>query len=521
MYTKHFNTKKTEQTVEVPGMNQVKNNAGGYVFDVGVKSQFDRFLILGSEDGSFYVSEQKLTVENAQNCINVIRADGEYAIKRIVEVSQQGLAPKNNPAIFALALACTFGDELTKCEAYNQIKNVCRTGTHLFTFCQYIQDLRGWSRGLRNGVAKFYTSRNEEQLTNQLLKYRQRDGWTHRDVLRLCHAKPANLQQDLLFKYAVGKNENVLTGQLEAFEQIKSGNLTPVGVAHVIRTYKLSREMVPTELLNSVEVWEALLENMPVGAMVRNLGKMTNLGLIGTSLDSTTKQVFDTLTNPELIEKSRIHPMQILLALNTYSQGHGDKGKLSWSPVQKVKDALEESFELAFKNVQPTNKNILVGVDTSGSMSDTIAGTKLSCFHAAAVMALITARTEPNCEIVGFDTSINRLDIGRKTSLGTVLRLVNPGGGTNCSLPLEYAIEKKIDVDAFVILSDNETWRGSSHPYQSLNRYRNLRGKQSKMIGVGMVANRFALSEPGDVNSLNVVGFDSSVPQVISNFIKD
>jgi 60 kDa SS-A/Ro ribonucleoprotein len=518
-YTNHFNTKQTKQTDQVVGKNQIKNSAGGWVFDVGAKSRFDRFLILGSECDSYYVTENKLTVENAKNAIDVIKQDGEYAVKRIVEVSEQGLAPKNDPAIFALSLACTFGDEFTKCEAYNQIHRVCRTGTHLFTFCQYIQDLRGWSRGLRNGVAKFYTTKNEDKLVNQLLKYRQRDGWTHKDVLRLCHAKPINLQQDLLFKYAVGKNQNVINSQIEAFEQLKSGNLTPFGAAELIREYSLTREMVPTELLNSKEVWTALLENMPVMAMIRNLGKMTSIGLVDTNLSSETNHIYNKLTDAETIEKSRIHPMQILLALNTYSTGHGERGKLSWNPVQKINDALNEAFYLAHKNVEATGKNILVGVDTSGSMDAVIAGTSLKCNQAAAVMAMIIARTEPNCEIVGFDTSINRLDIGRRTDLKSVLSMRFNGGGTDCSLPMEYAIEKKIDVDAFVVLSDAQTWAGRTHPYQSLNRYRKLRGKQTKLIGVGMVANEFTMAEPGDVNSLNVVGFDASVPQVISNFV--
>lgn len=521
-YTNHFNTKSTKQTEEVVGKNQIVNNAGGYVFDTGSWNQFQRFLVLGSEDGSYYVSEQTLTVENAKNAINVIKEVGVQAVNEILRISVDGLAPKPNATIFALALACTFGDETTKNAAYNAIHKVCRTGTHLFTFVQNIQDLRGWSRGLRNGVAKFYTTKYEDKLTNQLLKYRQRDGWTHKDVLRLCHAKPANVQQDLLFKYTVGKNQNVLTGQLWAFEELKTGNLTPYGAAKMIREFNLTREMVPTEHLNSKEVWEALLENMPVTAMIRNLGKMTNIGLLGSNLDDTTRHIYSTLTNAEAIEKSRIHPMQIMLALNTYSAGHGDKGKLTWTPVQKINDALNEAFHLSFKNVEPTNKNILVGVDTSGSMTSArVAGTSMTCATAAAVQALIIAHTEPNHEIIGFNTGVHSIDIGRRSDLQSVLRMRFNGGGTDCSLPMEYAIEKKIDVDAFVILSDSQTWAGSHHPYQSLNRYRKMRGKNTKMVGVGMEANRFQLSEPGDVNSLNICGMDASVPQVISNFIRE
>ncbi|MCL2767556.1 MAG: hypothetical protein FWE49_02360 [Synergistaceae bacterium] len=34
------------------GKNMVKNNAGGYVFQVSPETRLDRFLILGTESGS-------------------------------------------------------------------------------------------------------------------------------------------------------------------------------------------------------------------------------------------------------------------------------------------------------------------------------------------------------------------------------------------------------------------------------------------------------------------------------------
>ncbi len=48
-YSKHFGTKQTVQTEAIPGSDQVKNNAGGFVFQVDEFTQLRRFLILGSE----------------------------------------------------------------------------------------------------------------------------------------------------------------------------------------------------------------------------------------------------------------------------------------------------------------------------------------------------------------------------------------------------------------------------------------------------------------------------------------
>jgi hypothetical protein len=42
----------------------------------------------------------------------------------------------------------------------------------------------------------------------------------------------------------------------------------------------LPREAIPTQWLNEVEVWDALVQRMPLTAVVRNLVKMTAVGLV-------------------------------------------------------------------------------------------------------------------------------------------------------------------------------------------------------------------------------------------------
>ena len=64
---------------------------------------------------------------------------------------------------------------------------MARTGTHLFIFARYVQQFRGWGRGLRRAVGDWYLAKEPDKLAYQVLKYRQREGWTHRDLLRLAH----------------------------------------------------------------------------------------------------------------------------------------------------------------------------------------------------------------------------------------------------------------------------------------------------------------------------------------------
>src|SRR5690606_10224022 len=105
--------------------------------------------------------------------------DMERAVDIIVDISVNGRAPKQDPAIFALALIAGMKNGGA---ALDRLTEVCRTGTHLFQFVESIQNFRGWGRGLRNAVARWYLEKDPTELAYQLTKYRQRGGWTHRDV---------------------------------------------------------------------------------------------------------------------------------------------------------------------------------------------------------------------------------------------------------------------------------------------------------------------------------------------------
>ena len=82
------------------------------------------------------------------------------------------------------------------------------------------------------------------------------------------------------------------------------------------------------------------------------------------------------------------------------------------------------------------------------------------------------------------------------------------------------ALEKKIPVDVFVILTDSETWAGPIHPTEALRKYRQEMGIPAKLVVVAMVANEFTIADPLDAGMLDVVGFDSAAPALIADFAK-
>lgn len=570
--TQHFTTKQTPQNEPIPGRDMVKNAAGGYNFPVDDWVRLDRFLILGSEGGSFHISEAKLTKENAQAVLRCIKADGIRTVNQIVEISTAGRAPKNDPAIFALAMALKLGDEATRRLAGDAVSKVCRTPTHLYALSECIKAFGGWGRITARAFANWYNHQTADKLALNLIKYQQRDGWSHKDLLAKSHAgrgapSPAHAA---LYSYVVRGGDlsartverkvkgNVLSTGIyaehsrealpriiEGFEKVREKGLTDTQVAKLITEYDLPREVVPTEHLNSVKVWDALLHagkfGMPIEAMTRNLGKMTSIGLLAP-LSEASKFVAEKLRNADAIKFGRMHPVKLLIASRTYDKGAGEKGKLTWKPDQKVSSALSDAFYLGFKAVEPTGKNYLIGVDVSSSMrSSHVAGGLLTAAEAAAAMALVTMNVEDNVHIVAFTSggwmygggaskwggshpsAITPFDINPRMKLSEVSAATQKltMGGTDCGLPMMYAISQKIPVDVFMVLTDNETWANPKlHPSQALKAYRQEMQRPAKLAVLAFEASGNTIADPQDAGMADFVGLDTSTPDLVNAFVR-
>ena len=546
-YAQHLKSVQTEQ--DKP--SQVKNSAGGYSFKLDKWRRLERFLILGNEGGTYYAGERKLTRENATCVQQCILEDGPCAVKLICEISEAGRAPKNDPAIFALAMCAAATDPQTREFALGVLPRVCRIGTHLFHFFSAVNEMRGWGRGLKKAMAGWYLDKPVDKLAHELLKYQQRDGVSHRDVLRMAH--PRGTQEYVgLFKYAtrgtdiraatkrklgmVAYPEVSIHPMHVAYEEMKAAT-SSAHVIELIGEYGFTHEMVPSQWKDNPSVWAALLDKMPITATIRNLGKMSAVGLL-KPFSAAAKMVVARLTDVDVLKRGKVHPIQLLSALTVYEQGHGERGSLSWSAIPQVIDALDDAFYKAFDLIEPTGKNMLLALDVSGSMDGgVIAGVPgLTPRMASAAMAMVTARSEKNYLVVGFTsrsgngggrwggdtTALAQLTISPKMRLDDVCKYLQqiPMGGTDCALPMLWATKDKLDVDCFAIYTDNETWAGKTHPHVALEEYRRKMSKQAKLVVVGMTATEFTVADPNDAGSMDVVGFDSAAPAVISDFVR-
>lgn len=595
------------QLVQTAAPCMVRNNAGGMSYEVDDATKLLRYLILGSE-GTYYVQPKEHTTANLAALLRMLdAAKGEEAVSIIKAVSKEGRAARQTATLLALAMCCQLGDQATKSAAYAALPEVCRIPTHLMEFLDKSETVAktkkggestGWGRAHRRAVCRWYNefrSSDAKALAEAVTKYQKREGWSHLDALRLCHARPSTPAHAVVFRYiakgitaaaesvelpstpprdsqpteTAGTNKRVreespaaaasVLDYLRAVEEIKALSPTQPALGsadavvdrctELIETHHLVREHVPTQLLSSKKVWNALLKRMPMTALLRSLAKMSAIGVLddqtagGRIDESAIDLVVKQLTNPDAVAKARLHPLSVLTAHRTYSSGQGDKGSLTWRPNAEVCKALETTFTLAFDTIRPAGKRFLLAIDISESMSAPISGgggATLSCAEAAAVMAMVIAKTEPSCTVMAFGETFVPMPIRPDMSLEQVFgaaeklrRTVQPAG-TDCSVPLQWALREQLlaqqmpggegaatslGYDCFVVFTDNETWSGELQPVDALRRYRKSSGiMDARLVTVGMASNGFSIADPEDTGMLDVVGFDTSAPDVIANF---
>ncbi len=568
----------TGQMEPIRGKEQImtQNNAGGYVFKVSDEDYILRCLILGTHKNTYYSTAREMSNDCIEFIKNMIRdGKGDIIVDTIAKVYEDGRAPKQDPTLMALALASSSDDLETRKKAYNIVSKL-RTLSHIYTWKGYhkvASKSKGMGKLSKAALCDIFQKMSAQQLAYQVTKYPHRktatEDWSFLDLIRCIHFKGDKLSVEgqYVMKYAIrGVDEanifllehpelidNKVINYIKAVEKVKSLTDTEDNRVELIKlTYEfnLPREVMPTWAFNHADVWKALLIDreqtrvtMPMTALIRNLGVMSSKGVFSDVF--VTSIVENHLKNEFVIKKARLHPVNILIAMLTYQNGHGEKGKLTWEPNYKIVTALENAFYKSFKFVKPTGKRIYHAIDCSGSMTASIPCLQqISSHTAATVMAMTFARIEANSqqEYIGFTANyryaktyeefsgIRNINITPEMTLSETMKKTqfSDFGSTDCSLPIEKAISdyKKSGGtkglwDVFMIYTDNETYAGHRHPSEALKEYRELTGIPAKMVVIATSPNASSIADPTDGGMLDVVGFDTNAPEIVMNFIRN
>jgi 60 kDa SS-A/Ro ribonucleoprotein len=526
---------------------EVRNAAGGWVFPIDKWSRLLRFLIIGTEGGTYYVDEGRIQTENLLNTAECLLEDGPRVVEIAAQVAESRRAYKTAPALWVLALAMRSKDLETRRAAATNFLRVVRTGADLLNFAaiylhggtgkearRHGEKLGGTGRLWRAAIRKFFFQ-DPERLAYQVAKYKERSGVSMADLLRLSHPKFEEGDQDhhLIARWVLGKLEGVppeawerasgVQRQILAYELAKQAD-SDEELIRLIEEHGLTWEMIPSER-RTPRVWRALLPWMPAWAFVRNLGYLTSIGVLD---DPEAREI--ALRKIRDLPKSPVHPLRIMLAALAYERGKGMRRE--WNPIPEIVQGLNLAYRERLGRSQPIGKPFLLALDISGSMWGGETQTGVPPIYAAAAFGLYVLWREPEAEVIGVDTKIHPLRgaglLGRSFENMTIHKFVDllekvGRGGTDLSLPFKHALERVARGDApphaIVAFTDSETWAGLEHPFQALRQLRSRTNVPVRAVNVAATPTDYSLLEPDDPLAFQVVGFDAAVVDMVSEII--
>jgi len=561
-----------------------------FTFTLPLEKQIERLLILGTLSANYDTRVKGMTPTDSQFITDNIKSGhGDKILAITSEIYRDSRSPKVDNALNILAIIARSDDNQLRKKALSELGQL-RTIAHLYLWKKFHSSIensdgyrsKGFGRGVKRNINEWVLKHTPCELAYQITKYIGRDSWSFRDILRCTHLDTDSgdtreisykknhpkkystinppTEMDLVLAYGVNGMEGlerIIQSNPNLEEILPSRYLKAVNQATkcteldidtlitLIYTYKLSREQIPNWALKNQQVWKALLLNctktqvtMPLTALLRNLGNMSAHDVFDEDLIIDT--VCKHLCNPIVIEKSHIHPVTIMTAICAYKSGQSGYGHNSWDYNTTILQALEEMFYLSFKNVEPTGKKICFLIDCSGSMTCPSLCQNLSNAEAAALLAMIFARSETtgvDCPTHSFQLftskSIARrgsgtglFDVSDKidahASFESVISVCQRSdwGTTDISGGILEALKFKRKYDAFVIITDCDVNSGIK-PSEAMKQYREgLKIPNAKLAVVSTQGMPYTIADPDDINMMDMSGFDSHGPAILQNFIR-
>lgn len=469
----------------------------------------------------------------------------------INDVSVNNKACRQEPTMFAYAFCMVHGDDVVKNYGYQMLSNICRIPTHLFQFQNYCEELNmqknnksGWGRRHRMGISKWYNNFADKapKLAYLVTKYKKRSKWNHRDIVRLAHVKPMNERIRTILKFIVNKEmDDVVTLHEPLDKDHKKVKLFLKAVIEakecddkerimdIIADQELAREHVPNRFLSDKEVWGVLLRTMPLTAMIRNMGKMTKLGIFEDEQASFYVNLVRQKMKSEALQKSKIHPLKVLFALKRYNEGKGDQCKLEWHPNHAITTILEKAFEDSVRLQPRTGKRYLLALSVSGEMKKQLVGSPLTASEAAGAMVHTIVKQEDCVKTLLFKNNLERPYIStidpddNLNSIKRKLDLLSSSGGHQVTFST-WARDNN-DFDVVIIFTDTLKREGDSRvaePFDYLCQSHGVGAPNHARVIVAMTDkpnDHVDAVEPCDVQTLHVIGFDPTTPQIINSFI--
>lgn len=479
------------------------NEAGGLAYRHTQEHELAQLAATGCFGNTFYSTPEdqlKRVLELAGKC------SAEFVAKCAAYSRSQGLM-KDMPAVLCAVLASRPDGK----PYLNLVWNTCIDNVkQLRNFVQVIRSgvtgRKSFGSSIRNMIRKWLAGKTPVQLFYQSLGTNPTIG----DIIKMVHPKPDSDTRAMTYAYLMGKEvaaAGILPQEIQNYLAFRADQTKPMP--------KINFQFLASLPLTK-DHWTELCLSSSWQTLRMNLNTFQRHGVFENA--SVVKKVIARLTDEDEIRKAKPMPYQLYSAY-VHAQD------LPPGIVQ----ALAKAADLSLKNIPDLPDNLVIGVDTSGSMSSAITGnraatSKITCVQVASLFAAALVAKCPTAKVIPFDTKYHPgFKIGGSiVDTATALSKFG-GGGTACSIPLQQAAQMSA-VDAVIIISDNESWHdrhNGGRGTQSMQYWREIKTKnpKAKLVCIDLTPSTTA-QVVNDKDTANVGGFSDAVFSFLAQFLK-
>lgn len=385
---------------------------------------------------------------------NTFYADKEVSMDMIIATVKEGA--KKCPEFLGKALAVGREEGFVKFPAqvgmavlakaapdvFEKYFGKCiRIPSDLFAFMVYFQHENNGKTGgrvLKRTVSKWL---NANITAFWAVKYAGNNaGFSLADMVRISHPKAESAEANALYGYLTTRDSNKRQELADAVPYLKAveslGKDLPEVAARNIKDFRIPHEAVTGRVHKlTTDMWLALIETMPVMALLRNLntaerhlGDKMPIALIRNKLTASN------------VRKAKILPYRFMTAYKAV----GNK---------ELRNIISDAVDAAAENIPKIEGQTVVAIDRSGSMV-------MDVLQTACIVGYGLRRAYgPDTTLVEFDDQDSVLPYSDKESIISQASKITNRGGTETVRVMKYVTPETKNL---IIITDGQENSGSN-----------------------------------------------------------
>ena len=472
------------------------------------KHRLAQYAATGCLNRTFYVDANEQLAQVLELCEKV---DAEFIAKTAIFCRERGYM-KDMPALLCAVLSIK--DRALLAQVFPRVIDNAKM---LRNFVQIMRSGAVGRKSLGTAPKRLVREWLDARDPVSLFKANVGQDPSLADIVKMVHPRPKDASHAALFGYFIDRSRAVdaLPDIVREFEAFKRGE---------------SKEVpdVPFQMLTAMELgtaeWTAIARRAPWQMTRMNLNTFARHGVFDEP--GMAELIAERLCDPLKIAKARVFPYQLMVA---YAMAVANQH----IPLV-ITNALQDAMEIATKNVPEFAGKVYVFADVSGSMHSPVTGYRkgatstVRCVDVAALVAATVLRKNSQAEVIPFESNVVQVRLNPRDSVMTnAANLAKlPGGGTNCSAPLEFLNRQNAKGDLVIYVSDNESWVDAPHygrfggsataTMQEWSKFRN-RNPGARMVCIDIQPyGTVQAKERRDI--LNIGGFSDQVFELIAEF---